>query len=216
MTRLQLIILALIATMSLCLGFGLGRGLGHAQVTAAVTAANQAEAVATTDHAQGVQHDAEAEHRAPVLANDDAEVQRLERIADPAPDPAPSPALPGSQVVGPPPVVVDDTEHQLVAALKKDLADTKDQLATVTLARDAYRSEADARAQECTQLRVALAAVPRDLHWSAGAVYGTGQTAGGYVERDLGPIRVGVDIVRRQLAGGQTTLEAIGHLGMRF
>ena len=216
MTRLQAIVLACVAVLALAFGFALGRGLGHAQVAAAVKAADRQEAIATTDHAQGVQHDQEASNRAPVLAADDAEVERLEKLADPAPDPAPAPALPGSEVVGPPPVVVVDAEHLLVAALKKDLADTKDQLATVSLARDAYRSEAYARAQECTQLRAALAAVPRELRWSAGGVYGTAQTLGGYVERDLGPFRVGLDIVRRQLAGGQYTLEAVGRAGIRF
>ena len=216
MTRLQAIVLACVAVLALAFGFALGRGFGHAQVAAEVKVADHLEVVSTTEHTQGVQHDAEAAQRAPVLAADDAEVERLEKLLPPAPDPAPTPALPGSDVVGPAPVVVADPEHQLVAALKKDLADTREQLTSVSLARDAYRAEADTRSQENQALRAALAAAPRELHWSAGAVYGSGQTLGGYVERDLGPFRVGLDLVRRQLAGGQTSLEAIGRAGIRF
>ena len=45
---------------------------------------------------------------------------------------------------------------------------------------------------------------------------GTNQTLGGGVEYSRGIVYAGVDVVRRQLAGGQTTLEALGHVGFHF
>jgi predicted kinase len=40
--------------------------------------------------------------------------------------------------------------------------------------------------------------------------------AGGTVERDLGPIRVRFDVVRHRLPGGNSTIEAVTGLMVRF
>ena len=150
--------------------------------------------------------------RAPILAADDSEVERLEK-AERAPDPLPpATAVPGREPVALPPVVVADP---LIAALRKDLTDTQAQLHTMTLDRDAYKADADAKGLELADLHASLAVQPRPRSWAAGLVYGTDSTLGAYVSRDLGVLQVGLDVVRRPIAGG-TTLEAIGTAGFRF
>ena len=52
--------------------------------------------------------------------------------------------------------------------------------------------------------------------WAAGVSYGTDATAGAWIERDYSVVRVGMDVVRRTLPGGQTTLEAVARLGISF
>ena len=213
--RWRLALAVLVAAICLAVGFEGRTWFGKREVSAHEQKAAQVEAVATQDHAQGVAHDQEAAQRVPVLAADDAEVQRLE-AEQPAPPAPPASNLPGSDVVGPAPVVLADPKDLLLAALKQDLADTKAQLDTVTLARDAYKAEAAAKTQEIVQLRGAIAAAPKDLHWAAGPVYGTNQALGAGVEYDLGPFRAEVDVVRVPLAGGQSSIQAIGSVKVRF
>ena len=69
---------------------------------------------------------------------------------------------------------------------------------------------------EVLQLRAAIASTPRELHWGVSVTGGTNQTLGGGVEYSRGIVFAGVDVVRRQLAGGQTTLEALGRVGFHF
>ena len=76
---------------------------------------------------------------------------------------------------------------------------------------------ADGLKAENLQLRSTVSTLQAQCRpWAAGVVYGTNGTIGGSVERDLGPFRAGVDVVRRSIGGGQTTLEALGHLSIRF
>jgi len=67
--------------------------------------------------------------------------------------------------------------------------------------------------QEASTLR---AAITPARPWAAGIVYGTSQTMGAFLERDLGPIRAGVDVVRRVLPAGNATIDASARLGWRF
>lgn len=52
--------------------------------------------------------------------------------------------------------------------------------------------------------------------WAAGVAYGSDGQMGVSVERDLGPVRIGADVVRHRLPGNNTTLEAVGRLLWRF
>ena len=199
----------------------------HHKEAAAIKQADASQHAVVKDLAQG---DADAQavatlaqdaaQRAPVLVADDAEVARLEKRQPAAPPTAPAAPTPDSLPLGPPAVVVGDPRDALVAALKKDLTDTQAQLHTMTLAATASQKEAqdyrqavaDAQA-EVAQLRAALAV----RHpWAAGVSYGTDATAGAWIERDYSVVRVGMDVVRRTLPGGQTTLEAVARLGISF
>lgn len=187
----------------------------HHQVVVAIKKADVAQAAEVKDEAKGDADDKQLEADAPILAADDAAVTRLED-AQPAPAPAPPHApTPDPQPVGLPAVVVGDPRDQaLIQALQKDLADTQQALHTAITAAADYKQAAQDSQAEAAQLRAALTV--RQKAWAVGGLYGTDSSLGAWVERDLGVVRVGVDVVRRPIAGGQTTLEAIARLGIRF
>jgi hypothetical protein len=209
--------ISIAAVVLLTLGFQANTCVGKHEVKADETKAAVQAVVAQKSENQEVTHDQAAAKRAPVLAEDNSEVARLE-AAKPAPAvglPA-APAVPGAQPLGSPAVVVADPEAPLVAALKKDLADTQAQLADMTAARDAAEARGKAQDAEIADLHAALAAQAPTRPWAAGVVYGTDSTAGVFVARDLSLVQIGVDVVRRHLSNGQTTLEAVAHAGFRF
>ena len=104
-----------------------------------------------------------------------------------------------------------DAQHQVdlarIAGRDKELAD---QVAATT----SWKAAALASQVETTQLR--LQASLKARLWTVGGLYGTNKTVGGFAQRALGPVSLGVQVVRRQLDGGQTTLEAIGTAGISF
>jgi hypothetical protein len=51
--------------------------------------------------------------------------------------------------------------------------------------------------------------------WGAGISFGTDSSRGAWVERDFGPLRAGVDVIRRQLNGG-SQWEANARVGIHF
>jgi hypothetical protein len=163
---------------------------------------------------EGSDYEAQAKQFSDTLSADAAEVARLERPRT-AIDHAPSgPPSPGELVAQPVVVAPDPQDVALNEAYRKEIADLKTQLQTVTLESQSYKAANQASQSEVIALRAALALT--NHHWAAGAVYGTDNTVGAYVTRDLGLVRVGLEVVRRPVLGGQTTLEAIGNIGWRF
>lgn len=119
----------------------------------------------------------------------------------------------------PAPVVLaplDAAKDQLIAALTLEVADLKTQSAALAQADLERQAQVKDLRAEVVQLRASIAARPPELRWAASAIYGTNQTAGAGLEYDRGIVRAGMDIVRHQVSGGQTTLEAIGRVGVRF
>lgn len=146
------------------------------------------------------------------LALDEARARAPRAVRPPAtpgaPDPQPLPEPLSSPV--------DADKDRLIA----DLTDlTQDQAAKIAFLQSAYDSAHTAALgfqSEAASLRITVTALqgqPRP--WAAGAIYGT-STAGAFVERDLGPFRAGVDVVRRVLPAGNATVDATARLGWRF
>ena len=61
-----------------------------------------------------------------------------------------------------------------------------------------------------------LRSMTKPRTWAAGVAYGSDGQMGVSAERDLGPVRIGADVVRHRLPGNNTTLEAVGRLLWRF
>jgi hypothetical protein len=79
------------------------------------------------------------------------------------------------------------------------------------------RQAAEGLQRENAGLRTALQATTLPEHpWAVGGIYGTSQTWGAFVERDMGPFRTGVDVVRRALPSGTATIDTTARLGWRF
>jgi len=213
--------------------------LGHHRQDAHLQKAAQEQAAALAAASQGEQRDQEAKARQPKIdqetaqaTTDDAtvaqrraEVARVRAALLVAPFAPAAPGAPKPQPAGPPvdlaPLVA--AQDGLIRAedsrdADKDhlIADLRAQVDTRTQEAQAYKLAFDRSQAEVVQLRAALALRPARGPWAAGILYGTNRTAGAWGEGDLGPIRVGVDIVRRQIAGGQTTLEAVARAGVRF
>jgi hypothetical protein len=120
-------------------------------------------------------------------------------------------------------VALDVAKDRLIDDLTRDLTDTKKTVADQRAALEAMTlADLERRAQvrnlqgEVLQLRASDSARPRERRWAVGATYSTDGSAGGWVERNLGPVRIGVDVVRRITPGRQSTLEAVGRIGWSF
>jgi hypothetical protein len=196
--------------------------LGRHQKAAQLRKADQLDVSQASHEAKAVIHEQEAQALKSIRTTDDdqvaqarAEVARFERAPAPRPD---LPAVPDPEPVGPPVDVAgrEAAKDRLIEALSKDLEDTQAALHAQELADQERLAQVRDLQGEVLQLRSIIAARPTARTWSVGAVYGTNRTVGGYVTKDLGLVQVGMDVVRRELAPGQTTLEAIGHLGLRF
>ena len=234
--KMRLIGILGIALSCLAIGGGGMRWFQAHQAAAHLQKADQLDTSQAQHGTQAVTHEQAAQALNPVLqaddgtdAGDDAAVERdraalqdacaRRRPVDPA-----APATPAQPL--PPPVdvaAVDEIKNRLIADLTKDLTDTKKALADTRAQAAAYAAADQARqAQvkdlqgEVGQLRAVIASTPRELHWGVSITGSTNQTLGGGVEYSRGIVFAGVDVVRRQLAGGQTTLEALGRVGFHF
>jgi hypothetical protein len=115
-------------------------------------------------------------------------------------------------------------DRKLIDDLARDLADTKTVLAstqallaTKTDEAAAFQQSADSYRQEAAGLRVVVGALQSTVRpWAAGITYGSNGTLGPAAERDLGPFRVAVALVRRPIGNGNTTIEAQGTALWRF
>ena len=193
----------------------------HREAKAIQNAGAQHE-TAAVEAGKAEAHDQEAEEAEPGLQANDKLVARLQaelNLLQSAPKPPPSlPLVPGISAVDPAPVdlhQVDAKKDELIGALYKANGDLKTQLETVTEARDSWRASAQASQKEAISLRAALS-TRTDRAWAVGVAYGTDRQAGAWVEHDLGPVRVGIDVVRHPLPGGSSTLEAVGRIGWSF
>ncbi len=236
--KMRLIGILGIALSCLAIGGGGMRWFQAHQAAAHLQKADQLDTSQAQHGTQAVTHEQAAQALNPVLQEDDAtdagddaavdrsraKVERL-RASHPGPDPAP-----GSGPHAPEPVqapvelaALDGAKDQLISDLTKDLTDTKKALADTRVQAAAFAAgDIERQAQvkdlqgEVLQLRAVIASTPRELHWGVSITGSTNQTLGGGVEYSRGIVFAGVDVVRRQLAGGQTTLEALGRVGFHF
>lgn len=189
--------------------------------------ARKAAAVATTQaaqagtqgaldesHAQGAYQ--AAQQLQPVIVRDDtavaaahAEVERLRAALAVALQQAPV-QDPAREAL----IAAQATEN---AAQATEIQDLKARGADLEAAYTAQvKATGDYKAQAAS-LQVANDLLRRAQRpWAAGASVGTDSSKGVWAERDLGPVRVGVDVIRRPATGGSTTLEAIARVGWRF
>ena len=226
------------AVLLLAGGAGLGwmaRGWGSKSQAAALAQAAQQDQTGANAYDAGVQHGQEAKTTAPAVAKDEAavagtgakvaelqaEVTRLRKLQSGAVRPA---SAPGAPAAGPLPLLVgaplEAAKDQLIVAedadrgaLKQDLSDTKTQLSQTQASAASFQQSAVAYRAETITLRAAIVP-PRP--WAAGVIYGTSSTVGAFIERDLGPFRAGVDVVRHVLPAGTATIDASARLGWSF
>ena len=223
MTARAYLIAAALVVLALA-GFG---GWRAYRAHAAALHLQKADALDTsqaTHETKAETHEQEATNLTPALQSDDEAVARaraaLAKLQHPAPVAHPTNATPDAVAhPDPAPVVLaplDAAKDDLIQALTQSVADLKASNSALTQADLERQAQVKDLKSEVVQLRASIAARPPELHWAASAIYGTNQTVGAGVEYDRGILRAGMDIVRRQVAGGQTTLEAIGRVGIRF
>jgi FtsZ-binding cell division protein ZapB len=188
--------------------------------------ADQLDTTQATHGAKAETHEQEAQALTPTLQEDDAAVARARAAVDrlavlhsgsaahstaPAGDATPQPVH-APVVVAP----LDAAKDVLISALTKDVADLKAANASLAQADQERQAQVKDLKAEVVQLRASIAARPPELRWAVLGIYGTNQSAGASVEYDRGAFRAGLDVVRRQVSGGQSTVEALGRVGMRF
>ena len=200
-------------------GAGLGWwARGHGQ-QAAVTHAATIDATATAALSKGVSIGQAAQTLEPAKqaahSKVDADRTRLQadevrRGAQPV-----QPASAGSTGPAAAPVAsaVEQDQAQLITDQATENGVVEAQNADLQASVTSLTQAAQGFQQEASTLR---AAITPARPWAAGIVYGTSQTMGAFLERDLGPIRAGVDVVRRVLPAGNATIDASARLGWRF
>ena len=101
-------------------------------------------------------------------------------------------------------VALDAAKDALIDTLTKANADKDAALAAWEAGDAARQAQVISLQGEVKQLRAAIAAMPKDLKYSVGAVYGSsgqGDLAKGiYVDRDFSIIRAGVEVTRNTYA----------------
>jgi hypothetical protein len=223
MTRLRWIAAGLV--LAFILGFGVYACRGRQVFTQTIDQANQHHEQGAIHDAQGAVHDQAAAKEEPILKADSQEVARLRaevarlRAASSRPAPLPpTPGLPKPEPAGPPvETPLEATKTDLIDALTKENGDLKTQNAELKAARDGHREASAQYQQETASLRVALRAIPAPRTLALGLLYGTNNTTGAWIEKDFGPLRIGADVVRRQIpATNQTTTDANLRLGITF
>lgn len=112
---------------------------------------------------------------------------------------------------------MDQDKDRLISDQAKTITDQGAQIADMKSAVRDLQLGANGLKAEVVQLRSTITTLQgQQRPWAMGVAYGTDGTIGGSVDRDLGPFRAGVDVVRRSIGGGQTTIEAIGRVSFRF
>ena len=196
---------------------------GH-QIRVAQAHIVKADTLETTQASHGAQaevHEQQAEILIPVIQSDDdavrvaaGEVARLRKEAAARANLSQIPAIPVSSPVALAPL--DAAKDRLIDAQGKEIVDLKVQNAELLAGDLARIDQVKALQSEVLELRASIAARPRDQKWSATAIYGTNQTVGGGIDYRWGIVRAGIDVVRRPIGGGQTTLEALGRVSICF
>jgi hypothetical protein len=199
----------------------------HKAVAAAMVQDNKTDATATAALNKGVSSAKAAQAQEPTIqaahSKVDADRARLQmdeaRSARPIRIPAPAGSHgPDPQPV-PPPLEspVEQDKDQLIHDLTKENAALRAQNTDLQAAVASLKPAATGFQQESVSLRQSVSTLQGDKRaWAAGVVYGTSQTLGAFVERDLGPFRAGVDVVRRVLPAGNATIDATARVGWSF
>jgi len=185
--------------------------------------ADQAEVVQQAAGAVAAGHEQTAGKLEPInsdnaakVARSDAQVARDRAKLDQVTHPAGNPANPFNEPLPRPADPISDAKDALIISLTQEVADLKQQagglIATDTerkLALLSRQEQVQALQTEVKELRIALALRPKTLHWGVGGIKGSGNTYGATVEYDWGVVRIGTDIVHRQVASGQSSNEAL-------
>jgi len=176
--------------------------------------------------AQGAVHDQASTAQTPVLTADasrvaqlQAEVARLRAAAARPPVPNPVPGMPEPQPVTPPvdlaPLVA--AQDALIQGLQQENGDLKVQVLNLTAARDSWHAAYEDEAKASAARASAVTSLQGEYRpWGVGALYGTSQQIGLVAERDLGPVRLGVQVSRRVLPAGNATIDAAATAVWRF
>lgn len=99
----------------------------------------------------------------------------------------------------------------------KVISDKDVQITTIQTYGSEQKKRGDLLEKENTLLRSSLTnALTSRSAWAAGATYGDHNTKGAWGSYDWGPIRVGVQVLRESLSGGNYQTEALANVGWRF
>ena len=205
----------------LAAGLGAWSCVGKVASAAHAQKANQLDTAAAHSASQGDSYVAQVPVQAAQVLTDAAEVARLRaEVARLRKAPVTPPAPPaGPSLPAPEPVVLPSdspalahAKDGLIDAQRKQIQDQASEIHTLTLGMQSYKSAFQQAQASLVQERAAHPEHP----WAAGGSYGTDRQAGVWVERNLGRIRVGVDVVRHPLAAGNSTLEAVARIGWSF
>jgi hypothetical protein len=220
-------IAALVAAVALVVGGAwVGSRYDLHVVNKSLTQADQQDRQGTASATQGASHDQAAAAQQPTLQADAEAVSRsrteVARVRATTPRPAPVPPTPG--VPNPEPAgapvetPLEAAQGHLIDALTKENTDLKAQNAELTAARDSWREAAGQFKAETASLRTVIAHTPKPRPLAVGVLVGTNRSFGAWVEYDLGPVRVGADVVCRPAVtlGQKPEVEAIGRIGWRF
>ncbi|BDU72922.1 hypothetical protein [Mesoterricola silvestris] len=232
--KIRLVALGALALECLAIGFSAQSckrresQAGHIQQADQHQAAQTEAGASAGVHEQGAQdHEAAAHDLNPTVHDADALVDEAQGTVDHLANLGESPG-PGQQA-GPP--IQDPVEHAALDVAKDHLIDVLKQDVAAIRAQNLHLIQADLERQaqagdlkiqvgelqaENRELRAALASQPRERVWAASAIYGTNGTAGAGVTRSFGPLQAGIDVVRRKLDNGQSTLEALGRVSWSF
>ena len=207
----------------IALGGWLYGAFGKRVESKALEQAGQHEQLGTAKAAEAAVHDQAAAAKQPGLQADAAavarsrvEVARLRAAASrPAPLP-PTPGVPEAEPAGAPlESPLEAAKDRLIDDLTKENADLKAQNAELTAGRDDHKAAEEQFQQESAALRIAIKAIPAPHTLALGLLAGTHNTLGVWGEKDFGSIRLGVDLVRRNLPSvNQTSVEADVRLGI--
>lgn len=114
-------------------------------------------------------------------------------------------------------LAVDRDKDQVITSQAQEIALLRQKVGELETSNALLDAAAVGHQQAGEVLREATVKAALPEHpWSAGVVYGTSDTWGAFVERDLGPFCAGVDVVRRVLPNGAATIDTTGRLGWRF
>lgn len=190
-------------------GRGATTGTAQAAKIDATASAALNQGVSIAKVAQAKDPAIQAAHSAVDADRARLKADEVRRAADPVQPGAAGSAGPAAAPLESP--VEQDKDHLITdlttenTAIRSQNADLKAAVPELTQAAQGFQ-------EESTVLRAAFTPAKP---WAAGAIYGT-STVGAFVERDLGPIRAGVDVVRRVLPAGNATVDVSARLGWRF
>ena len=182
------------------------------QVAVHIKKADQLEVQQAAAGTQAETHEQTATNLKPTIQANAAAVAQASAVVahlqHPNPPAGAQPNQPAADPQPVPPTVdlvaLDAAKDALIDTLTKANADKDAALAAWEAGDAARQAQVISLQGEVKQLRAAIAAMPKDLKYSVGAVYGSsgqGDLAKGiYVDRDFSIIRAGVEVTRNTYA----------------